>query len=194
MRLTAQLLPAPKAAVSKQQYLSGSDGTHWVPLDANGLSVTIAPTVSGTAVLRVSADLWTTASRDNQDFGVFASVNGGAETLVGWKESGGWGTYSPNASFAQATYRVGQSPLLTLVVTNTGPVACKREVTRRLRELIVFTADSLAHHRRRQLYLGFGSRRRRSQQPIRNPCRGLPWGSVRQEPGTFPGTHNREPR
>ena len=94
------------AAVSKQQYLSGSDGTHWVPLDANGLSVTIAPTVTGTAVLRVSADLWTTASRDNQDFGVFASVNGGAETLVGWKESGGWGTYSPNASFAQATYGV----------------------------------------------------------------------------------------
>ncbi|MFC0546761.1 hypothetical protein [Kutzneria chonburiensis] len=42
---------------------------------------------------------------------------------------------------AQAAYRVGQAPLLTLVVTNSGPVACKREVTRQLRELVVLTAD-----------------------------------------------------
>ena len=46
------------------------------------------------------------------------------------------------ARIAQPSYRVGQAPLLTLVVTNTGPVACKREVTRQLRELIVFTADA----------------------------------------------------
>ncbi|EWM14488.1 hypothetical protein, partial [Kutzneria sp. 744] len=42
---------------------------------------------------------------------------------------------------AQAAYRVGQAPLLTLVITNSGPVACKRDVTRQLRELIVLTAD-----------------------------------------------------
>jgi len=45
------------------------------------------------------------------------------------------------ARIAQPSYRVGQSPLLTLVVTNSGPVACKREVTRQLRELLVLTAD-----------------------------------------------------
>ena len=42
---------------------------------------------------------------------------------------------------AQASYRVGQAPLLTLVVTNSGPVACNRDVTRKLRELQVLTAD-----------------------------------------------------
>ena len=45
------------------------------------------------------------------------------------------------ARIAQPSYRVGQAPLLTLVVTNSGKVACNREVTRQLRELIVLTAD-----------------------------------------------------
>jgi hypothetical protein len=45
------------------------------------------------------------------------------------------------ARVAQPSYRVGQQPLVTLVVTNSGPVACFRDVTRQLRELIVLTAD-----------------------------------------------------
>jgi hypothetical protein len=45
------------------------------------------------------------------------------------------------ARVAQPAYRVGQSPLLTLVITNSGPVACNRELTRQLRELLVTTAD-----------------------------------------------------
>lgn len=38
-------------------------------------------------------------------------------------------------------YRVGQRPLLRLVVVNTGTVPCQREVSRTLRELVVTTAD-----------------------------------------------------
>jgi hypothetical protein len=45
------------------------------------------------------------------------------------------------ARIAQSSYRVGQSPLLTLVVTNSGQVACHRDVSRQLRELTVLTAD-----------------------------------------------------
>ena len=45
------------------------------------------------------------------------------------------------ARVAQPSYRVGQAPLLTLVVTNSGTVACNRDVTRKLRELLVLTAD-----------------------------------------------------
>lgn len=45
------------------------------------------------------------------------------------------------ARIAQPSYRVGQSPLLTLAVTNSGKVACNREVTRQLRELVVLSPD-----------------------------------------------------
>ena len=45
------------------------------------------------------------------------------------------------ARVAQPAYRVGQNPLLTLVITNSGPVACNRDVSRQLRELVVLTAD-----------------------------------------------------
>jgi hypothetical protein len=38
-------------------------------------------------------------------------------------------------------YRVGQRPLLRLVIANTGQVACTREVSRSLRELVVSSAD-----------------------------------------------------
>src|SRR5439155_1111096 len=43
----------------------------------------------------------------NQDIGVFVSVNGAADQLVGWKESAGFaGTLSPNAAFLEATWPV----------------------------------------------------------------------------------------
>jgi hypothetical protein len=38
-------------------------------------------------------------------------------------------------------YPVGQRPLLRLVVVNTGPVPCLREVSRSLRELVITTGD-----------------------------------------------------
>jgi hypothetical protein len=38
-------------------------------------------------------------------------------------------------------YPVGQQPLLRLVVVNTGPVPCLREVSRSLRELVITTGD-----------------------------------------------------
>ena len=45
------------------------------------------------------------------------------------------------ARVAQPQYKVGQSPLLTLVITNSGPVACNRDLSRQLRELVVLTGD-----------------------------------------------------
>jgi hypothetical protein len=41
----------------------------------------------------------------------------------------------------QAQYRIGQRPVLRLVVTNAGPVACTRDISRALREVLVFSAD-----------------------------------------------------
>lgn len=39
------------------------------------------------------------------------------------------------------SYRVGQQPVLTLIVSNVGPVPCTRDVSRQLRELVVTSAD-----------------------------------------------------
>jgi len=41
----------------------------------------------------------------NQDLGIFVSIDGGADQLAAWKESGGSaGTFSPNAAFVQTVY------------------------------------------------------------------------------------------
>jgi hypothetical protein len=39
------------------------------------------------------------------------------------------------------SYRVGTRPLLRLVVLNSGPVPCTRDVSRNLREILVLAAD-----------------------------------------------------
>ena len=39
------------------------------------------------------------------------------------------------------SYRVGQRPLLRLTIRNTGAVPCTRDVSRKLRELVITTAD-----------------------------------------------------
>ncbi|AHH93775.1 hypothetical protein [Kutzneria albida] len=47
-----------------------------------------------------------------------------------------------SARVAQPSYRVGQAPLLTLVITNSGKLACNRDLSRKLRELVVLTGDN----------------------------------------------------
>jgi len=55
------------------------------------------------AVVGANADLWTNTRGINQDLGIFLSIDGAPDILVGWKESGGFaGIFSPNAAFAQA--------------------------------------------------------------------------------------------
>jgi streptogramin lyase len=107
--LIAETFPTgvvPNFAVSTAQYtLPGSDGVTWQPIDAVHLSTTLAPASAATAVLGANVDLWTADAGYNQDIGIFVSDNGGLDTLIGWKESGGFaGTYSPNAAFVKATY------------------------------------------------------------------------------------------
>jgi hypothetical protein len=115
-RLTSYLLPADSApdqwatAVSTQQYSSvNSNGSTWAEMDPNNLATPAIAIGSGgtveTVLVSGNADLWTANSGYNQDLGIFVSVNGGAPTLVAWKESGGFaGTFSPNAAFVQAVY------------------------------------------------------------------------------------------
>src|ERR1700686_1122532 len=56
-------------------------------------------------MLSGNADLWTATAGYNQDLGIFVSVGGAADQLVGWKESGGFnGTFSPNAAFVQTAF------------------------------------------------------------------------------------------
>jgi hypothetical protein len=46
-----------------------------------------------------------------------------------------------DAKVEAPSYAVGQQPLLTLIVSNVGPVPCTRDVSRQLRELVVTSAD-----------------------------------------------------
>jgi hypothetical protein len=109
-RLTAILLPAglnPYSAVSNAQYSqANSDGASWKDIDSLNLRVTVGPVgASTTAIVGANADLWTANAGFNQDIGIFVSVDGGADQLISWKESGGnAGTFSPNAAFAEVTY------------------------------------------------------------------------------------------
>jgi hypothetical protein len=109
-RLTAQLVAAANefnSASTLQYSLANSDGLSWVEIDPARIGLTMTPTTNATAVLGANADLWTANSGLNQDLGIFVSVNGGADQLVAWKESGGFaGTFSPNAAFVQAVYSV----------------------------------------------------------------------------------------
>jgi hypothetical protein len=94
------------AASTRQYSLPSSDGVTWTSMDVN-LQQTLAPSASQWALLEANADLWTARAGFNQDIGIFVSTNGGADTLVGWKESGGnGGTFSPNAAFLQVPFAV----------------------------------------------------------------------------------------
>lgn len=93
----------PYTLTSTAQYhLTGSNGTAWMDIDAQALSLTIQPSASGQAVITANADMWTDTAGVNQDLGV--AVN---DTIVGWKESGGLaGTFSPNAATLHVVYPV----------------------------------------------------------------------------------------
>jgi hypothetical protein len=95
---------ALKTASSTLQYrLTGSNGSNWIVMDSTRLALTVKPTSNVRAILDANADLWTANAGVNQDLGIFVNVNGGAATLVAWKESGGKaGTFSPNAAFVHA--------------------------------------------------------------------------------------------
>ena len=94
-------------ASTRQYLLSGSDGVTWTDMDSTTLQQTLNPTASQWALLEANADLWTANTGYNQDIGIFVSANGGPDTLVGWKESGGYGgTFSPNAAFLQVPYQL----------------------------------------------------------------------------------------
>ena len=93
-------------SITSQARLSNSDGVSWQPVDP-GLTLTIKPTESATVLLSGNADLWTATAGVNQDLGIVVSVGGGTDTLLFWKESGGFaGTLSPNAAFVHGSYRV----------------------------------------------------------------------------------------
>src|SRR5204862_7433036 len=89
------------SAVSSAQYwLHGNDGATWVSMDVASLKVTVTPGASEALLLSANSDLFTANAGFNQDIAIFVSVNGAADQLVAWKESGGYaGTLSPNAAY-----------------------------------------------------------------------------------------------
>ena len=91
-------------AVSWQQYrLDVSDGVTWQPIDPNVLVVGFTPQADSNAIIGGNADLWTTAAGVNQDLGIVVSGGAyGSGKLMAWKESGGAGTFSPNAAFVES--------------------------------------------------------------------------------------------
>lgn len=104
--LSAVILPAGpnpyESVITTQPPLSNSDGATWRNL---GVQVTVTPAASTDSIVSANADLWTARSGFNQDIAVFVSDNGGAQQLLVWKESGGFGgTFSPNAAFAETVF------------------------------------------------------------------------------------------
>ena len=94
------------AVITSQASLTGSDGVTWQPIDPR-LAITIKLPDTEAALLSGNADLWTARAGVNQDLGITVSVGGGPDTLLFWKESGGFaGTYSPNAAFVHGTYQL----------------------------------------------------------------------------------------
>ena len=105
--LIAQLFPGsgdPLSASRAAGYsLASSDGAAWTELDPSNLRLSVTPTTSQRGVVGGGASLSTDTAGYNQDLGVFVSVNGGADQLLGWKESGGIAAAnSANAAFVQA--------------------------------------------------------------------------------------------
>jgi hypothetical protein len=105
-RLTAKVTPAAPQYVTErlsisQYHLTHSNGATWQEIDP-GLAFAITATADGSAIVGANVDLFTAKAGLNQDVAIFVSDNGGADTLVGWKESGGFaGTFSPNAAYLQ---------------------------------------------------------------------------------------------
>jgi hypothetical protein len=108
-RLTVEMVPSTSSnlksvATTTQYSMVGSDGSTWQDIDTANLTIAnYTPTVSGSALLSANADLWTALGGVNQDLGIWVSGGTyGAGSIVGWKESGGYGgTFSPNAAYAQ---------------------------------------------------------------------------------------------
>ena len=76
-------------------------------MDVSQLQVAVTPPANQSAALRANADLFTDTAGYNQDIGIFVSDNGGADSLLAWKESGGFaGTFSPNAAYVQHLYNM----------------------------------------------------------------------------------------
>jgi hypothetical protein len=99
---------ATHSSVSTNQDMqSNSDGKNWVEMLGTTLRVTVVPGAETNAILGANVDLFTGTAGYNQDIAIFVSVDGGADQLVAWKESGGFaGTFSPNAAFAQAPFHM----------------------------------------------------------------------------------------
>jgi len=123
-RLTWQLFGA-SAADSKMTnalyQLTGSDGTTWKDMDANSnLTLSFTPVTTGSYLLSGNADLYTNTLGYNQDIGIF--ISGGAYgpspgTLLGWKESGGFGgTFSPNAAYVETATNLTASTTYTIAL------------------------------------------------------------------------------
>jgi hypothetical protein len=109
--LVAQFVPTSANTVftsaSQNQYnLPNSDGVTWQEMDI-ALRVTVIPAANTDSIVGANVDLFTGQAGFNQDVAIFVSDNGGADTLLVWKESGGFaGVFSPNAAAAQATYQM----------------------------------------------------------------------------------------
>jgi hypothetical protein len=61
--------------------------------------------------LTANADLWTSTSGLNQDIAI--SVNG---AIAGWKESGGFTTFSPNAAFLETLAAMSAGTAYTIKI------------------------------------------------------------------------------
>jgi hypothetical protein len=93
------------SAIVTQPILADSDGATWQPVDPALTAPPVTPAGDTLALVSGNADLWTANAGFDQDLGIFVTVDGAAERLVAWKESGGYGgIFSPNAAFVESLF------------------------------------------------------------------------------------------
>ena len=148
----SELLPYTTTSTA-QYHLTGSDGSTWLDLDSQTLSLTIQPSANALAVITANANLWTASEGVNQDLGI--AVNG---TIAAWKESGGYAAFSPDAAAVDAVYPVvaGTSYTVKLqwktsraaststIYAGAGPIAGRFSPTRLTLQLIPVGADVMS--------------------------------------------------
>jgi len=119
-----------------------------------------------------NADLWTSGAGLNQDLGISISINGGADQLVAWKESGGFaGTYSPNAALVETVvhlsaatnytiklrWKANKPTGSTMIHIGAGPIASQFSPTSLIAQLVPVAGGNLSNASSTQQYQFRGS-------------------------------------
>ena len=173
--------------------LLGGNSSPSVSGMANGVPLTPAPSSSNPpAVGRIAQAGATSSSSASSSVSVTLSA---PASPVGTTPPPGPPQPCPDsvlrltATVAQPSYPVGQRPLFTLHVANTGPVPCTRDVSRQLRELLVLPVAGGAPLWGSDDCYTAGTHEIRTLQPGQEIAYSVAWAGRTSAPGCPAGRH-----